>query len=117
MNPKSALNIKQQVFNITAALYKVTERFSVDEPLRGRLRERGVELMMIVQDVFSGKTVNSDIHSILRQEIDNICFLLEFGRFCTSINPTNFSVLVQSYQSLWRVIDNIIKISLESSSE
>lgn len=117
MNPKSALNIKQQVFNITAALYKVTERLSVDEPLRNRLRERGVELMMIVQDVFSGKTVNSDIQAILKQEIDNICFLLEFGRFCTSINPTNFSVLVQSYQSLWRVIDNIIKISLESSSE
>ncbi len=117
MNPKSALNIKQQVFNITAALYKVTERLSVDEPLRNRLRERGIELMMIVQDVFSGKTINSDIHAILRQEIDNICFLLEFGRFCTSINPANFSVLVQSYQSLWRVIDNIIKISLESSSE
>ena len=117
MNPKSALDIKQQVFNVTAALYKVTERLSVDEPLRGRLRERGIEFMMIVQDIFSGKILNSDIHSILKQEIDNICFLLEFGRFCASINPTNFSVLVQSYQSLWRVIDNIIKISLESSSE
>ena len=84
MNPKSALDIKQQVFNVTAALYKVTERLSVDEPLRGRLRERGIEFMMIVQDIFSGKTLNSDIHSVLKQEIDNICFLLEFGRFCAS---------------------------------
>src|SRR3989339_207404 len=117
MNPKSALNIKQQAFNTTTALYKVTERLSADEPLRSRLRERGVELMMLIQDVFSGKMINSDIHSILHQEIENICFLLEFGKFCTPINPTNFSVLVQSYQSLWRVVDNIIKISLESSSE
>lgn len=98
MNPKSALNIKQQVFNITAALYKVTERLSVDEPLRNRLRERGVELMMIVQDVFSGKTVNSDIQAILKQEIDNICFLLSLEDFALRLillifqfwfNPTN----------------------------
>ena len=100
--------IKKQVFNTTAALYKVTQKLPETEPLRQRLREKGVDLLSLVQDVFSGKIFNSDVQNILKQEFENMGMLLEFGRFYSNINPVNFSVLIQSYDALWRKIESAL---------
>lgn len=97
--------LKNQLFNTTLALYKVSDRMSEHEPLRVHLRERAVGILALTQDVFSGKNFSSEIHHIVRQEFDALIALLEFGRFYSVLNPKNFSVLIDAYTSLWIGID------------
>ncbi len=98
--------IQGKVGKITEALYRVTDLFPDEEPLKWMLREQGVQIFNNLQalDKFDlhSRVKNIDVAS---QVIARMLSSLELSSAGTFISALNFEVLRREYSALHNFID------------
>lgn len=98
--------IQGKVGKITEALYRVTDLFPDEEPLKWLLREQGVQIFNNLQSLDK-----SDLHSRVKninaasQVISRMLSALELSSAGTFISGLNFEVLRREYSALHNFID------------
>lgn len=86
---------------LTSALYRVTDSIADDEPLKWRLRDEGLALLLLLLSFTdkgrggSLKTCQDAIHSIVR-----LSSLLEVSYMGSLVSKMNFSILKDEYNFL-----------------
>lgn len=94
-------SILNAIFDTTLALYRVADKIFDDNFFKKKLRRCGLEILILVQAVFSGDNFDQNAHFALEKKIDDILLLLKFGKsYYHLVNPLNFSILINSYESL-----------------
>jgi hypothetical protein len=91
----------QEVFNLTLALYRVTDFFPKGEPLRKYLRERANEIFGAVTEYsFHPEAVKGDNTFFLIAKIHSLKRYLDLAEALRFVNPVNLMVLAREYDHL-----------------
>lgn len=98
--------IQGKVGKITEALYRVTDLFSDEEPLKWLLRKQGVQIFNNLQ-ALEGLDLHARVKNIdaASQVISRILGALELSSAGTFISGLNFEVLRREYSALHNFID------------
>jgi predicted ArsR family transcriptional regulator len=114
----TTIEVKDHVIRVTAALYRVTDLFEDEEPLKWMLRKYALEVFELItqeDDQLPFKTRIRNIEGVLSRLrlMQDALSLAEAGNFVSRIN---FEVLGREYQILATGMENL-KIPLVNSGE
>ncbi|MBI2121769.1 MAG: hypothetical protein HYT98_01470 [Candidatus Sungbacteria bacterium] len=109
---------QRKIFDLTLALYRVTDFFPKDEVLRKSLREKANEIFSgATEYVYGGDSHIGDAIAILGK-IEAIKGYLELARSLKLVRPINITVLEREYASLADFFDPVRDlVSAETPSE
>lgn len=92
-------DIKKEVFELTLALYRVTDFFPKNEVLRRSLREKANEIFSLITEYGYGAGKGEDPIQIFAR-IEAIKGYLDIARALGIVRPINISVLYREYEFL-----------------
>lgn len=98
--------LQRKIFDLTLALYRVTDFFPKGEILRKSLREKANEIFSRVTEYAYGDLHNGDVVAILGR-IEAIKGYLELARSLKLVRPINITVLEREYTSLADFFDPV----------
>lgn len=105
---QSISNTTNIAFDITLALYRVADKIYSDDFFKRKLHRCSLEILILVQDVFSRDNFDQSVRFVLEKKLDSILLLLKFGRsYYQMVNPINFSILIDSYESLLKEVGRV----------
>jgi len=105
--PDFSVFLSKKTEKIAAALYMVTSFLSDNEPLKWKLRDRGVSLLSDISAARNGSV--SEVENIFADyscKVEEIISFLEIGAAAKLISEMNFSILKKEYLSLKTLIDS-----------
>lgn len=104
---KNCNYIHDRAQKITEALYRVTEFFPQEEPLKWLLRERGVNIFNTTIKI-NGSSPHERIHFIdeVSESIPKMIKILELASVGAFISQANFEVLKREYSALCDFINS-----------
>lgn len=99
--------LNKKTEKLTSALYMVTSFLSDKEPIKWKLREKGIELLSGISNVRNNST--SEVDNIFADyvfAIEEIVFLLEIAVSSKLISEMNFSILKKEYVYLEELLSS-----------
>lgn len=113
--PKISKELEKHLFDLTLALYRVTDFFPPGEMLRRHLREKANEVFSQVLEYSYTDSSESAILKILGR-LQSLKGYLEIARSMQIVRPINLFVLGREYSSFATFFDNELK-SLSRAGE
>ena len=92
--------VHKKTERITTALYMITSLFSSEEPLKWKLREKGIDLMLQILQFGTGLAPDSQMDAVIVPLIIGQVSLLEVAYVSGAISEMNFVVLKKEYESV-----------------
>lgn len=89
--------MNQKIFELTLAVYRVTDLFPENEVLKRQIREKANELMAVFLEYELVANKTNGRFDILAK-ITSLRSLLGVGRFSNFIRPVNYAVLDREYE-------------------
>src|SRR3989338_3181752 len=102
---KFSEDIQKEVFELTLALYRVTDFFPKNDSLRRSLREKANEIFSRITEYGHGKGYESEALLIFAR-IESIKGYLDIARTMRLVKPVNLSVLYREYEFLGQFFKN-----------
>ena len=96
---------QKEVFELTLALYRVTDFFPKNDTLRRSLREKANEIFSRITEYGHGKGDESEALLIFAR-IESIKGYLDIARTMRLVKPVNLSVLYREYEFLGQFFKN-----------
>ncbi len=110
MVSKLSEDIKKEVFELTLALYRVTDFFPRNEVLRRSLREKANEIFGLVTEY--GYDANFEAGALqIFARIEALKGYLDIARTMRLVKPINLSVLYREYEFLGQFFKNESRLS------
>ncbi|OGZ97018.1 MAG: hypothetical protein A2847_02780 [Candidatus Sungbacteria bacterium RIFCSPHIGHO2_01_FULL_50_25] len=110
MPPKLLEEIKKEAFELTLALYRVTDFFPKSEVLRKQMREKANEIFSCIAEFgYGGNTEGKALQVFAR--IEAIKGYIEIAQTLRVVRPINLSVLYREYEFLARFFKNEARLS------
>jgi len=99
MNSRLPKEIQRKIFELTLALYRVTDFFPPAEPLRKHLREKGGEIFGLVSEYDHSPEYEREAVTIL-SKLESMRGYLNIARSLRFVRPINITVLEREYDFL-----------------
>lgn len=110
MQSKLFEDIKKEAFELTLALYRVTDFFPKNEVLRRQMREKANEIFSLIAEFgYGGNTEGKALQIFAR--IEAIKGYIELAKTLRFIRPINLSVLYREYEFLGRFFKGEARLS------
>ena len=97
--------LQKEVFELTLALYRVTDFFPKNDTLRRSIREKANEIFSRITEYGHGKGDESEALLIFAR-IESIKGYLDIARTMRLVKPVNLSVLYREYEFLGQFFKN-----------
>ena len=101
---------QKEVFELTLALYRVTDFFPKNDTLRRSLREKANEIFGLITEYSHGRGGENDALLIFAR-IEAIKGYLDIARTMRIVKPINLSVLYREYEFLGQFFKNESRLS------
>jgi len=101
---------QKEVFELTLALYRVTDFFPKNDTLRRSLREKANEIFGLITEYNHGRGGENDALLIFAR-IEAIKGYLDIARTMRIVKPINLSVLYREYEFLGQFFKNESRLS------
>jgi len=101
---------QKEVFELTLALYRVTDFFPKNDTLRRSLREKANEIFSRITEYGHGKGDESEALLIFAR-IESIKGYLDIARTMRLVKPVNLSVLYREYEFFGQFFKNESRLS------
>lgn len=102
--------LQKEVFELTLALYRVTDFFPKNDTLRRSLREKANEIFGLITEYSHGKGDENEALLIFAR-IEAIKGYLDIARTMRLVKPVNLSVLYREYEFLGQFFKNESRLS------
>jgi hypothetical protein len=109
MTSKFSEDIQKEVFELTRALYRVTDFFPKHEVLRRSLREKAIEIFSMVTQ-YTYASIGGEALQIFAR-IEAIKGYLEIAKTMRFVKPINLAVLHREYEFLGEYFKNESRLS------
>lgn len=107
-NQHNFSELQRKIFDLTLALYRVTDFFPKGEILRKSLREKANEIFSRVTEYTYGYGVSNEVEAVaIFGRIESIKGYLEIARSLKLVRPINITVLEREYQFLADFFDPV----------
>ncbi len=107
---KFSEDIQKEVFELTLALYRVTDFFPKSDTLRRSLREKANEIFGLITEYSHNRGDENDALLIFAR-IEAIKGYLDIARTMRLVKPVNLSVLYREYEFLGQFFKNESRLS------
>lgn len=112
--PNSPKEIQGKIYELTLALYRVTDFFPAEETLRKHLREKANELFGHV--IENGYEKSAQKVEAIMAKIDAIKGYLGIARAMKFVHPINISVLEREYSFLGEIFQKGFRSSVQKNN-
>lgn len=102
--------LQKEVFELTLALYRVTDFFPKNDTLRRSLREKANEIFGLITEYSHGRGDENEALLIFAR-IEAIKGYLDIARTMRLVKPVNLSVLYREYEFLGQFFKNESRLS------
>lgn len=96
INDKISKEMKRKIFELTLALYRVTDFFSSEEILKKQLRQKANEILGLIAEYSVNHQSKSEIYNILAK-IKSVKSYLALAKHNKFVKPINVAVLEREY--------------------
>ncbi len=108
--PQLPQELQKEVFELTLALYRVTDFFPKSDTLRRSLREKANEIFGLITEYSHGRGDENGALLIFAR-IEAIKGYLDIARTMRLVKPVNLSVLYREYEFLGQFFKNESRLS------